>query len=516
MKLKSYVYFVERPDGVLIRGADRSFVVAGAGAYPKVARLLGLCDGRYSKSQLRGAVAAEARPWFDSLVAELEANRFVLSTDPQRRPHDKDVDVGAFADTLAYLSDWHDAPEAAFAAWRRANIALIGDGELAAVATRSLGEFGVGHLAADGPADVDLVLIVLDALPAFDEIIAMARHAGVAGDAPVIVAGGYRGSAVVSPILPLSRLAAIFDRIHLPWTGIECASETSLTIAAGLVAIEALHHVASGASPAAAKPAPAVLHVSAHGMVERHIVPAAYLGEIPATTQPESWAAANEPVHDALLGLFEIDHEAADRQMPLHLFGLRARFPLSRGGGYRTVLGWGATEEEAAYRAHVAAVGALAGAGRAAAVCRDGARLRAAFSRAAIETGDSVPLAGPAGPGGRAAMLARLLRIYSGREASATVAASADGSWWTAAVEFGGTCYRCTAEQADMALAEILGGLVAAFQSGWDGEGPLDTIPRIAALPPTQAIGDCGDAIADLFDEVDPILRRLGWYVAFA
>jgi hypothetical protein len=57
---------------------------------------------------------------------------------------------------------------------------------------------------------------------------------------------------------------------------------------------------------------------------------------------------------------------------------------------------------------------------------------------------------------------------------------------------------------------------VAAYQSGWNGQGALDSIPRVAALSPTEPLPDDGDAIDDLSDDVDPVLRRLGWHVARA
>lgn len=505
MKLKSYVYFVERPDGCLVRGADRSFVVQGEGAYAKVARLLGYCDGRYSHDQLRSAIAIDAQPWFDTLVAELESNRFLLPVEPGPASVE---DVSRYDDTIAYLSDWHDTPRAAFAAWRAARVALVGGGEVAAITARSLSELGVGAVV-DHPDDATLTIVLCDSLGA-GEVAKALSAASVAPEQPVLAAGGMSGGALVLPVLSgAASVLAALDRVRLPDLEIGATSETALTIAAGLVAIEALHFVVGPPGPSAV-PTHRLFHVSAHGFVEPHIIPAAYFGDT-SLPDPTAWAVDNDPAHDLVSGLFVIDHAEADRQMPLHLFGLRVRPPKSAGGIERAVLGWGLTEREAAYRAHLAAVTAYTAAsasdGVHFAVCRDASRTAAAQTAWESPVGTMTPLARIATVGGQTAMFDRLLQIYGLGD---ILAATADaGTWVVAEVEHDGTRYRCVGEHADAALGEILGALVAACQSGTNIAKII--VPPIAAQLPDDAVR-AERAVAR--KGVDPVLGRLGWHVA--
>lgn len=496
MKIKTYVYYVERPDGVLLRGADRSFVVKGEGGYAKIARLIDHCDGRFTRDQLRAAVPASGRGWFDALVAEMEVNRFLLPSEPVAEGvDDVGMNDGAGADVRAYLSDWHDSPGAAFAHWRAARLTLVGSGRLAGTAAQALADFGFGGWARDGA----VALVLADDLRGFD-LSAMLAEAGVAPERPLLIAGLCGDSALVLPVLPDAAGAmALLDRLRLPDHG-ALASQTMLTVAGGLIALAALNHVVGGL-PASIAPSASLTHVTAHGLVSAHPVPDAYWGG-EGRRAPMAWGVGEDGLHDPLVGLFLVDHADADSQLPMHLFGLRIRSPH---GADLPVVGWGTTEQEAAYRAHSLTVAAYAGG--CVAVCRDGGRVAFAATLGNEGAGGAMKSADAVAPvGGRAAMFARMLRIYG---ADVQAALTPVQGWWRADVTLGGQAYHCVAEDGDAALGEILGTLAAGFQAGWDGQGRLAHMAALAIRVP-----DSDDGAMEVKACVDPLLARLGWHVA--
>ncbi len=525
MRVKNYVFYVERPDGVLVRGAGRSFIIKGDKAYPAVAQLFALLDGRFTREQITAALPAKARPLFEVLVSELEDNGFLGSDE---RPVELDDSLRhRYADVLAYLSDWHPTPERAFVRWRAARVAVVGSGTLADATVASLRTLGQasdigGALSVESPAD--LVMIVRDASSGSEALAAEVRSLRPA-DIAVLVAFGVDGAVQVGPLVQSggSNLGEILRRITIPFAERLRSSDACLRIAGSLAALEALNHFANlepGAVCAGDMSlANQMFLINALGLVQRHVIPHAYCDDLNNTPADPRWSMDDDAargIYDAVTGIFEIDHNHVDRQLPLHMFGLAAHLRTSKRRERVIADGWGLIESDACYRAHLAVIARYTREASESlreapiAVCRRTDRLKKA--RLAWTTSTSVPFRQREPTAGHETMLLRLISILSSHQPELSELAPDDG-FATVEARFAGEAYRCVGETAEAASIEILGALTAALQKGWTGEVRAPGIPVLAAAADART-----DAAPKGFwpsdARIDPVWSRLGWEVA--
>jgi hypothetical protein len=412
MRLKNYVFFRETDKGVWFDAGRRSFALNGKGIYPLVERLLNALEksGR-DPDELSAGLPETVRPFARRLFGEL-ARHGMLQRDIAGMDDAGSSRHAAHSEFLKYLQDnaADDSLGDKLSGWRRATIAVVGDGYAAKAAAGVLVDSGCGRvllhcasttevgrdefeLALGDRSDSEFVVSEDD----FDPSAAagpvaglvLASGGGLAIERAIGLAGrGRQAGMTVCAALPVNGhlLAMAMDADDMPgiadladWllppADVVTFSPENLAIAGSIAAQEMIARffgilgarrggarIVSPYSEVSECLIPASPRHHAHDAIVR---PPDMTGRIEmpeerVLSQYELLRMALTPWLDPALSVLTLDLPEALPQLPLYHEAFAVRQPGRSRDDVQIAVGWGLNPEEAGLRASMNAIAVLA------------------------------------------------------------------------------------------------------------------------------------------------------------
>lgn len=129
--LRRDTIFASAPGGVLISNATTGCEIAGESAYELFSRVFPLFNGQATVGEIKGAVAERNWKLIEAIAAPLEEKgflRWIPESDYELLDNEKRE---KYADQIAFLAQFTDAPHEAFLAFNQAEILVVGSDEVA-------------------------------------------------------------------------------------------------------------------------------------------------------------------------------------------------------------------------------------------------------------------------------------------------------------------------------------------------------------------------------------------------
>ncbi|MFB9477382.1 hypothetical protein ACFFR3_48475 [Nonomuraea salmonea] len=129
-QLRDDVRFVECPDGAYVHSDYGACTLRGRQAYAWLTRLAPALTGHHTLGELTANLSGDRKAMVERLVGQLAEWRFVVDARQAGAHGLSEMELGAYAEEIAFIGYALDSPEERFERIRRARLALVGAGPL--------------------------------------------------------------------------------------------------------------------------------------------------------------------------------------------------------------------------------------------------------------------------------------------------------------------------------------------------------------------------------------------------